>query len=311
MKKKALGKGLGALMGERKIGRIEPASQGVPGTPGAAGKEVIAVAVGARTFTELATENIVPSRNQPRKVFEEAPLFELSESIKEQGIIEPLIVRKIDGGKFELIAGERRWRASQMAELKKVPAVVMDVDDRETLEMAIVENIQREDLNAIEEAESFKNLMSFGLTQEEVAKKVGKQRATVSNYIRILSLPHDIKQEVLNGSVSFGHARAILSLDTSQAQRALCKKIIKEGLSVRHAEKLARLTLTGGSSPKRPSEKMGAVSRDLQILEEDLSKILGTRVKVKDRKGKGKIEIDFYSVDERERIIDNLRNIGL
>lgn len=310
MKKRALGKGLGALMGEKKVGRVlgttDTASQG-----GVSTKQVVAVAVGGKTFTELAVESIVPSKTQPRKVFEEAPLFELSESIRAQGIIEPLIVRKTDGGKYELIAGERRWRASQIAELKKVPVVVMDVDDRETLEMAIVENIQREDLNAIEEAESFKNLMSFGLTQDEVAKKVGKQRATVSNYIRILSLPHDIKQEVLNGSVSFGHARAILSIETSQGQRALCKKIIKEGLSVRRAEELARIELTGGAAKKNAGKNTGALSRDMQILEEDLSKILGTRVKVKDRKGKGKIEIDFYSADERERIIEELRNIGL
>jgi ParB family chromosome partitioning protein len=282
-KKKVLGRGLGALIGD--AGRAGGAGE----KTGAEGRFII-----------CPITDISPNRLQPRKSFDEAALKELSDSIKEKGVIEPVVVRKNSGG-YELIAGERRWRAAKMAGFGEVPAVIADVSDEESLEFAIIENIQREDLNAIEEAEAFRSLVNFGLSQEEVAKKVGKERATVANYLRLLKLPPEVKDELAGGRISMGHARAILSIEGHAAQANLCRSIIRKGLSVREAEALAQRGST--RAPKKTRTRDAAISP----LEDALREKFGTKVLVKDKGGRGRIEILYYSVEERERIIELLK----
>ena len=283
-KKKVLGRGLGALIGE------------------ASPEKSVPVATNEKFFF-CPSDEISPNKTQPRKYFDEAALTELADSIKEKGIIEPLVVRRAVSGGFELIAGERRWRASRMAGLKEVPAIVVNANDEESLELAIIENIQREGLNAIEEAEAYRSLMGFGLTQEDVAKKVGKERATVANYLRLLKLPHEVREEIVKGNITMGHARALLSIEGHAAQAELCRQIITKGLSVREAEALA--AAPGASKTKRP--RAGAALTN--PVEDELRGIFGTKVALKDKKGKGRVEINYFSADERERIIDLLRSV--
>ena len=282
MKKKALGRGLSALIGERKEGD--------------------------RKFFMCSIEKIYPSKSQPRKVFDEDALGELAASIKEKGIIEPLVVRK-KGERYELIAGERRLRASRMVGLKEVPVVVMEAGDEEALELSLIENIQREELNPIEEAEAYRVLTGFGLSQEEVAKRVGKDRATVANYLRLLKLPDEVKEELSAGRLTMGHARALLSLEERPLQREVARKVIAKGLSVRETERLVKRL----SEEKRGrSTRVAAEKKDIHTkgLEEELRGLFGTKVSLKEQGGKGKIEIEFYSPEERERIIGLLRTIG-
>jgi len=281
MQKKVLGRGLSALIGDVDS-RVEKTGD-------------------ARRYFECPINEITPNRLQPRKSFNEESLGELSDSIKEKGVIEPLIVRRDLTGGYELIAGERRWRAARAAGLTDVPVVIQDVTDEESLEFAIIENIQREDLNAMEEAEAFRSLVNFGLSQEEVAKKVGKDRATVANYLRLLKLPHEVKEELVKGTITMGHARAILSVEGHSAQTAMCRKIISKNLSVREAERLAS---TRGAAPSR---KKGPEDPSHVQLENELRDIFKTKVSVKEKRGRGRIEILYYSPDERERILDLLR----
>lgn len=283
-KKKVLGRGLGALIGEASVERAVPQTK--------------------EKFIYCAVEEINPNPTQPRKYFEETALVELSDSIKEKGIIEPLIVRRAAGG-YELIAGERRWRASKMAGLTQVPVVVIEASDEESLELAIIENIQRQDLNAVEEAESYRSLMGFGLSQDEVAKKVGKDRATVANYLRLLKLPHEVREEIVKGSISMGHARALLSIEGHARQTELCRQIITKGLSVREAEALA-----SGEKKEKPLKKQGVIDAVKSPIEDELRGIFGTKVALKDKKGKGSIEISYFSADERERLLELLRTIS-
>ena len=283
-KKKVLGRGLSALIGEASVERAVPAAT-------------------REKFFYCPVAEINPNPTQPRKYFEEAALSELSDSIKEKGVIEPLIVRRAAGG-YELIAGERRWRASKMAGLSEVPVVVVEASDEESLELAIIENIQRRDLNAIEEADSYRSLMGFGLSQDEVAKKVGKDRATVANYIRLLKLPHEVREEIVKGSITMGHARALLSIEGHSRQAELCRQIITKGLSVREAE-----ALTSGERKEKPV-KPRASDAVKSPLEDELRTIFGTKVALKERKGKGSIEISYYSPDERERLLELLRAVS-
>lgn len=283
VKKKVLGRGLGALIADAPA----PVSAGVQSR-----------------YRLMPAAEISPNASQPRKHFDEAALRELADSIRENGIIEPLIVRRTPTG-FELIAGERRWRASRMAGLTEVPVVVTDATDEESLELAIIENIQREDLNAIEEAEAYKSLTTFGMSQEAVAKKVGKERATVANYLRLLKLPIEVKDELVKGQISMGHARALLAVEGHAAQTELCRKIIAKGLSVRETEALVNKKGVG-SKPVR-TKKAGADG--FNAVEDELRGIFGTKVALKEKAGRGAIEISYFSVDERERIIDILRSV--
>lgn len=296
-KKKVLGRGLGALIGAGAGSGSPAAASGVPAAEEA----------GRERFFLCPVDDIEPGTTQPRKRFDSAALAELADSIRENGVIEPLIVRKVSGG-YELIAGERRLRASKLAGLAEVPVVVIDATDMQTLEFAIIENIQREDLNAIEEAEAYRSLMDFGLSQDEVAKKVGRERATVANYLRLLKLPHEIKEEIIKGAISMGHARAILSVDGHSAQSELCRKVIVKGLSVRETERLAN-----GGGAEKAGKKPGrarAVDSAIASLEDELRDIFGTKVAVKDNRGRGRIEISYFSADERERVLELMKSLA-
>jgi ParB family chromosome partitioning protein len=245
-------------------------------------------------------ERILPGKQQPRRVFQEDALQGLSASIKEKGVLQPIIVSRTGDGTFNLIAGERRWRAAKLAGLKKLPALVKNVASKDALEIALIENIQREDLNPIETAEAFNRLqLDFNMTQEELAGKVGKERATVANYLRLLKLPEEIKDMLYNGALSMGHARALLSIEGRLNQIEAARKIIRKGLSVRAAELLAR----------KRAKPLKADIRDPQIqsLEERLKKSLGTKVHLRQKNKKsGKIEIEYYSLEELDRLLDIL-----
>ncbi|MFN3480046.1 MAG: ParB/RepB/Spo0J family partition protein [Thermodesulfovibrionales bacterium] len=270
--KTALGKGLDALLPEK-------------------GEEII----------NLDITRLVPGEQQPRRVFNDRALNELAQSIKEKGILQPIIARRAGDGTFRIVAGERRWRAATIAGLKKVPVIIKDTAPSDSLEIALIENLQREDLNPVETAEAFQRLMrEFNLTQEELSAKVGKERATVANYLRLLKLPDEIKDLINKGSLSMGHARAILSVEGKSNQTELARTIVTKGLSVREAESLAgRLS--------RPRKRV-VRSKDPQIasLEEKLKQSLGTKVKIQHKGKRGKIEIEYYSLDELDRLLDIL-----
>ena len=269
--KTALGKGLEALIPEK-------------------GEEVI----------YLDIDRIFPGEQQPRKTFRDDPLKELAASIKEKGVIQPVIVSRVGDGTFRLVTGERRWRATALAGLKKIPALIKNVASRDSLEIALIENIQREDLNPIETAEAFSRLITdFNLTQEDLSDKVGKDRATIANYLRLLKLPEEIKPLIYNGSLSTGHAKAILAVDGKVNQLEVARKIIKKGLSVREAEVLSRKI---SKPPKVKSNKDPQISS----LEEKLIKSLGTKVRILNKGKKGKIEIEYYSLDELDRLLEIL-----
>lgn len=250
---------------------------------------------------QIDIERIIPGKQQPRKVFRETSLQELAASIRERGVLQPIIVSRTGDGSFNLIAGERRWRAATLAGLKKIPALVKNVASKDSLEIALIENIQREDLNPIETAEAFERLMQeFKMTQEELSDKVGKERATVANYLRLLKLPDEIKDMLYSGSLAMGHAKALLAIEGRMNQIEAARLIIKKGLSVREAEAL----------PKKVSKpKQVVYNKDPQIksLEEKLIRHLGTKVRVlqKNRK-KGRIEIEYYSLEEFDRLLDIL-----
>lgn len=254
---------------------------------------------------ELDIERVQPGSAQPRKHFKDDSLHELAQSIKEKGVLQPVIVAREDGGVFRLIAGERRLRASKLAGLSKIPAIIRNTTAEDSLEVALIENIQREDLGPIETANAFQRLMKdFDLTQEELSVKVGKERATVANYLRLLKLPDEIKTLINEEKLSMGHARALLSLDNRQAQIQAARAIVKAGLSVREAEELAKKLASGQKTVKTAKNR----SKDPQIaaLEEKLIKSLATKVRIKHKGKRGSIEIEYYSLDELDRLLDFL-----
>lgn len=252
-------------------------------------------------IVNLDIERILPGKQQPRRVFQEDALKGLSASIKEKGVLQPIIVSRTGDGTFSLIAGERRWRAARLAGLKKIPALIKNVASQDALEIALIENIQREDLNPIETAEAFNRLqLDYNMTQEELAAKVGKERATVANYLRLLKLPEEIKDMLYNGVLSMGHARALLSVEGRLSQIEAARKIIKKGLSVREAELLAR-------KPSRPVKAVGDKDPQIRSLEERLKQSLGTKVRLIQKNNKsGSIEIEYYSLEELDRLLDIL-----
>ena len=246
-------------------------------------------------------DRIIPGEQQPRKIFKDEALKELAASIKEKGVLQPIIVSRTGDGTFRLIAGERRWRAATLAGLKKMPAIVKDVSSAYSLEIALIENIQREDLNPVETASAFQRLIKdFNLTQEELSVRVGKERATVANYLRLLKLPEEIKTFVNDGSLSMGHARAILSVEGRTGQLEIARRIIHKGLSVRETEGLARKLSSEFKKKAHPKKK------DPQIasLEDRLIRSLGTKVRIHHKGKRGKIEIEYYSLDELDRLLD-------
>jgi ParB family chromosome partitioning protein len=303
MAKPALGRGLGALLGNSPIAKPPSPAPISTTSPGAA------PAIDPREHVQrVALDRIRPCPLQPRKDFPPETLRELADSIKEQGIVQPLIVRERDGH-LELIAGERRWRASQLIGLAEVPVIVRQADDRAVLELALIENLQRENLNAIEEAHGYAQLIEqFQLKQEEVATKVGKSRAAVANALRLLKLPPSLQANIREGRLSVGHAKVILGLASEQNQRLASERILNEGLNVRQTEALvARLQAreTGAITTPVPPTPL---TRDAHVasLENQLRERLGTKVHLRYAQGKGALEITFFSDSELERILQVL-----
>jgi ParB family chromosome partitioning protein len=278
VQKKGLGKGLGAL-----ISAAESAKE----PPG----------------LSVAIDKISANPFQPRRSFDEAKIAELAASIRDQGVIQPLLVRR-NGDGYELVAGERRLRAAIQAGLKEVPVVLRDVSDNDALELALIENLQREDLNAIEEAEAYRRLHEqFHLNQEQIAEKIGKSRPAIANSMRLLMLPQEVQQEVASGKLSAGHARALLGLGTEAAIIAAAREIIAKGLSARAAEKLAARFKIG-----RRKKHAAPLDADLRALVEQLQRSLGTKVRLLQAKGanRGKIEIKYFSAQDLDRIVQRL-----
>jgi ParB family chromosome partitioning protein len=280
MQKQALGKGLGALIPD--LSALDDNDRKALG------------------IHEIELDKIVPNEYQPRKVFDDEKLKELAASIKEQGVIQPVIVHRAGSG-YELIAGERRWRASRLAGLKTIPALVKEATKRELLEMALIENIQREDLNPLEAAEAYKRLQDeFKLTQEDLARRVGKERSTVTNFLRLLGLPKEVKHDLATGALSMGHAKALLSLERVRDQVQAALMIVKKGLSVREAEALA------SRLKNPPKEKKARLSHELKAVEEKLKKALGTKVSISAKSNGGRIVIEYYSPEELDRILEKI-----
>jgi ParB family chromosome partitioning protein len=302
MAKQALGRGLGALMGG--ISGKAPAPTSAPPV---AAEAAPVKEVSGEQVQRIPVTKIRPCPFQPRRDFTEDALKELADSIREQGIIQPLVVRPRDGG-FELIAGERRWRAAQLAGLAELPVLVREADDRKVLELALIENLQRENLNPIEEALGYSKLIrDFALTQEEAALKVGKNRATVANLLRLLQLHGDVQNYVRSGLLSFGHARAILGISHADSQKQLAEEVIRDGLSVRETEQL----VNERNSEKTPHTQNGSLAKkpnltpDVHIsaLQGQLQERFGTKVLLRYRKGKGALEIRFFNDDDLDRIL--------
>jgi len=258
-------------------------------------------------FEYLPLHRIEPNKDQPRKRFEQEHIDELTESIREHGLLSPLMVRAVDGGFYQIIAGERRWRAAREAGLVEVPARVVVADDKRTLELALVENIQREDLSPIEEARSYKALMeSFDMTQEEVALRVSKSRPSVANAIRLLSLPDELTELVLRSELSAGSARALLGLKDEAMMKEAARQAVKEGMSVREVETLVRrLERERKEQPAEPKKQGLQVDYMLEA-KNKLTKALGRKVNVKQAKGKGKIEIEYYDLDDFNVLFEEL-----
>ncbi|NIA13092.1 MAG: ParB/RepB/Spo0J family partition protein [Nitrospiraceae bacterium] len=291
-KKKGLGRGLSALIG----GNAEATA---PTT-----LESLDANTDGRVL-ELDPRAITPNPKQPRRAFHEEALEELAASIKRDGVQEPVIVREAKGG-YELVSGERRVRATIIAGLDTVPAICRDVSDDDMLKLGLIENIQREDLNPIELAQAYQGLIEeFDWTQERLADEVGKKRVTVTNMLRLLNLPEDVQRLVQEEAIAMGHARALLSFPSANAQRSAARKVIEQGLSVRQTEKLA--------APKEPKPPKASAPKDANIahIEDDLRRRLGTKVSIRSmKKNRGKIEIEYFNLDELERILGVLRGQG-
>ena len=262
---------------------------------------------GQETITKLPLQKVEPNPNQPRRSFDEEELQALADSIAEHGILQPLAVRALDGGFYQIIAGERRWRAARMAGLSEVPVVVLEADDRTVMELALIENLQRQDLNPMEEAEGYRVLMEdYGLTQEQAAARVGKSRPAVTNALRLLALPDEVREMVENGTLSAGHARAVLSLPNERLQKAAAQKIIALRLSVRQAEAMCKRMAAGEKTEKPKSELTVDYVGEC---EKALTKQLGRRVKIVSGKRKGRFELEFYGEDDLQRLYDALLSL--
>ncbi len=286
MSAKGLGAGLGALLGGDVDVRVEKA------------------------VTTLPLEKIEPRRDQPRQTFDETGLLELAESIREHGVIQPLTVRPAADGFYQIVAGERRWRASRMAGLREVPVRIMEADDLKAAQLALVENLQREDLNPVEEAMGYRSLReNFGLTQENIAKNVGKSRPYITNSMRLLSLPEDVLGYVARGELSISHARLLLETDDEEIQRKAAQACVADGLTVRGLQTLiARLTKP---RQKRPAGRISGDGVDyVAEVERELTRSMGRRVRISDGKKKGKIEIEYYGADDFEAIRKALLALG-
>jgi ParB family chromosome partitioning protein len=280
-KRRALGRGLGAL---------------IPMDRGPARSDS-----GAQIF-QCPVDKLVPNAQQPRQSFSEGKLKELTESVRSKGVIHPLIVRELDSG-YQIITGERRWRAAKLAGLRSVPVIVKEVTDSDMLELALIENLQREDLNPLEEADAYRQLIEeHGLRQEDLAKRVGRQRSSVANTLRLLKLPEEVRRYLMTGELSMGHARAILGVTGTQAQVQLARRVVKGRLSVRECEELVRRSPKATGKPKK-SPRKHRYSPQMYRLVESMQRRLGTKVDIHQGKKGGRVVIHYYSSDELDRII--------
>ena len=325
--RRGLGKGLGALIPEAPRTGAANGTGAMTGTPGsgsgASGMTNGAVSVHADApaaaydapdsglrqvagayFEEVAVGSITPNPRQPRRTFDEEALDELAASITEVGLLQPVVVRKIGDGNFELVMGERRWRASQQAGLDYIPAIVRETPDTDMLRDALLENLHRQQLDPLEEAAAYQQLLDdFGATHEQLAQKVGRSRPHISNTLRLLNLPPGVQRRLAAGVISAGHARALLGLDSAQAQERLAERIVAEGLSVRSVEEIVTL---GGDKPEKEARKPATakpVAPALRHLSDRLSDLFETRVKVEMGRNKGKITVEFATIDDLERIV--------
>ncbi|MBI3597322.1 MAG: ParB/RepB/Spo0J family partition protein [Nitrospirae bacterium] len=280
MQKKALGRGLDALF-----------DRALP--------EGGAAAASSGRFLDLDIRKIIPNRYQPRKTFREQDLQELAASVRERGILQPVLVRTAEDGRYELIAGERRWRAAKLAGLEKIPAVLQEASDPDAVELALIENLQRQDLNPIETAKAYRRLIDeFRLTQEEVAKRVGKERSSVTNALRLLNLPSEIQEAVASDRLSVGHAKVLLSLAGLQAQLRMARRILRKGLSVRAAEIAAK------RAPARIRNGSAGIQNSLTEAEERLMRYLGTRVRITMLNGGGQVAIRYHNPPDLDRLLE-------
>ena len=284
LKDRGLGKGLGALLGDDALQSQEGGSLSLP------------------------ISEVQPGLKQPRKRFDDESLADLADSIRTHGIIQPLTVRRLSSGFYQIIAGERRWRAAKLAGLHEVPAVIIEADDRTVMELGLIENLQREDLNPIEEANGYKVLMDeYGLTQDEVAQRVGKSRPAVANALRLLALPDAVHLLLEEGRLSAGHARAILSAPDKELQKRLAQKVVQDGLSVRQTEALAkRLAKAQDLLDEEPAPAVPDFSIYLRAAEQDLSSRFGRKVHIINGKKKGKVELEYYNTDDLNALLELL-----
>lgn len=308
--KKRLGRGLGSLLGgaaETAPSTVKPAA--VTTQPAA----VVKVDDSARVWS-MSIDKLVPGQYQPRKKFEKTTLEELAQSIRENGILQPITVRKRQAGGFEIIAGERRWRAAQIAGLHEVPAIIKDYSDKEALQLALIENIQREDLDPVEEAESYQRLMQeFGYSQQQVADKVGKERSTVANSVRLIALPNEIKDMISDKKISAGHAKALLAAENKAEQLRLAKLCFEKALSVRALEAMMKPTTQQNVSVSKAGDSLSSAGLDLsqrlaKELAEQLQKSLGTKVQINYKSGKGDLTIHFYSDEQLNSIYEKMNS---
>ncbi|MTK06103.1 MAG: ParB/RepB/Spo0J family partition protein [Hungatella sp.] len=311
-KRTGLGKGLGAIFGdevmesaaeEQEMRNHKEAEHTTPVPE----KEKVDSETGKELFLKISM--VEPNHNQPRKEFREEALVELAESMKEYGVLQPLLVQK-KGDYYEIIAGERRWRAAKLAGLKEVPVVIREYTKQQSMEIALIENVQREDLNPIEEARAYSILMQeFGLKQEEIAARVAKNRVTITNSMRLLKLDERIQEMLIQDQISSGHARALLAVEDGDLQYQLAGKIVAENMSVREVEKLVK-SLSKKKEPKEVREEDESISLIFRELEDRMKTAMGTKVSINRKdKNKGRVEIEYYSEAELERIVELLESI--
>lgn len=299
-----LGKGLDALFGDVEVSILNDENKNDGYEANDKSNEETITSSG---ISYINIDEIKPNANQPRKTFDEGKLEELASSIEAHGLIQPLVVRKSNNG-YEIVAGERRWRAARKIGLREIPAIVRELNDEENMLLAIIENMQREDLDPIEEAEGINQMIeTYGLSQEQVSKSLGKSRPYISNQLRLLKLPTYIRKLVSEGKLSSGHVRALINVPDENKQISLAKQAVEQGLSVRQIEVLAKESkdVTKKAKSKKPKK-----SADVKRVEEDLKNTLGTKVNLNQNGKKGKIEIEFYSKDELERLIEMLKSLG-
>ena len=285
-KAKGLGKGLDALMGDASLQTHEAGSVMLP------------------------ISQVEPGLNQPRKRFDDEALADLAASIEEHGIIQPLTVRRLSSGYYQIIAGERRWRAAKLAGRTEVPVVIIEADDRKVMEIGLIENLQRQDLNPMEEAEGYLSLLTdFGLTQEELGRRMGKSRSAIANALRLTALPPDVRAMLVEGTITAGHGRAVLMVEGEQAQVAFARKIAEEGLSVRQAESAAKhFTI---EPPKEKAPKAEDENRIyIETAQKDLSLRLGRKVTISNGRKKGKLELEYYNVDDLNDLLEQLGRLA-